>query len=113
EEALKSDSPGFDLEERAVPRGAVTGSHIILDLKNPTERLLEAYHRVLANLPDDSGKCRYYTGKYPLVKREVGAALKDFGRLRSVARQTAQRRMIARVDPSSDPDLKGCQIFDF
>jgi len=112
EDALKSDQPGFDLEERAATGNSGTGSHIILDLKNPTEKLLEAYHRVLANLPDDSGKCRYYTGRYSNAKRELGAASKDFRRLRSAAQHLARRRLIARVDPSSDPDLRGCQVVE-
>lgn len=112
EEALRSDSSGFELEERSIPKKVKTGTHILLDLKNPTADLLETYHQSLRNLPDDSGKCRYFTGLMPKIRQDINPALSDFGKLRSAARNLAKRKLITAVEPSKDPDLRQCQVND-
>jgi histidine kinase/DNA gyrase B/HSP90-like ATPase len=112
EQALKDESQGFELSEENPSRSAKTGTHIVLDLKNPTKELLDAYHAVLSNLPDDSSKCRYYTGLLPRVRREMSGALVDFRRLKSSAGALARKKLLSRVSPSDDPDLRDCEVLD-
>lgn len=110
EEVLKAESDGFELQERKTARSTKTGTHIVLDLKQPTsEEMLASYHKVLSNLPDDDGKCRYYTGLLSKVRKEIAPAFADFGKLRSISRKLAKGKRLSAVDPSRDPDLRDCE----
>lgn len=108
DDALR-DGSGFELTEHDGVRSSDHGTHITLDLKNPTRELLDAYHKGLSNLPSDNGKCKYYTGQYSGVAKELAVTTIDFRRLKSQAKGLAKRRLLRLVDPSGDRDLKECE----
>jgi len=113
EEGLRADFPGFSVDDKKKRKGTGTGTHIFLNLKNPTSKdHLEKFAAVLANLPEDSGNFRCYYGLYSDVAKELKTLDGDFAKLDHLAKRLSHGKRISTVDASFSADLGQCEVIE-
>lgn len=103
---------GYKFDEKAKPTPESKGTLIILKLQKPTSpNELNAFIKVLGNLPTDGGKFKCYCGFYSNCSKEISDFKNRFIGLAEIAKSLHSEEKVQLISNIIDSDLDDCLQF--